>query len=156
MKREYENLEQSEEISCQPTDDSMNTFRAIITGPRETPYSGRLYEVLINIPEKYPFEPPRVNFVTAIYHPNIDPTGRICMDLLNIPPKGRWTPIIGLKNILHSILCLLMHPNPDDPLMPEIAQEFKYNRKLFEKKARSLKNPENPKLQSNGRIMEEN
>ncbi|XP_017891967.1 ubiquitin-conjugating enzyme E2 T-like [Ceratina calcarata] len=143
LKREYENLEQNEQVSCRPTNDNMDTFRAIIMGPSETPYSGRIYEILLNIPEKYPYEPPRVNFITPIYHPNIDPTGRICMDLLNIPPKGSWTPVIGLRNILQSIMCLLMNPNPDDPLMPEIAQEFKYNRELFERKARMLEPEKN-------------
>jgi len=37
---------------------------------------------------RYPFEPPNIQFVTQIYHPNIDTAGRICLDSLKMPPKA--------------------------------------------------------------------
>lgn len=36
---------------------------------------------------RYPFEPPKIRFLTPIYHPNIDNSGRICHDALKLPPK---------------------------------------------------------------------
>lgn len=36
---------------------------------------------------RYPFEPPKMRFLTPIYHPNIDNSGRICHDALKLPPK---------------------------------------------------------------------
>lgn len=37
---------------------------------------------------RYPFEPPKVRFVTPVYHPNIDAQGLICLDILKV--GGRW------------------------------------------------------------------
>ncbi|NDB82900.1 MAG: ubiquitin-conjugating enzyme E2, partial [Alphaproteobacteria bacterium] len=37
---------------------------------------------------------------------------------------------------LLSILSMLTDPNPDDPLMPDIAQQYKTNRAEYEQKAR--------------------
>ena len=36
---------------------------------------------------RYPFEPPKVRFLTPIYHPNIDDGVRICLDTLKMQPQ---------------------------------------------------------------------
>jgi hypothetical protein len=69
---------------------------------------------------RYPFEPPCLRFITPVYHPNVDVAGRICLDLLRLPPKGTWRPVITLSGLLTSLQMLLMQPNPDDPLMADI------------------------------------
>lgn len=55
-----------------------------------------------------------------MYHPNVDVAGRICLDLLRLPPKGTWRPVITLSGLLTSLQMLLAQPNPDDPLMADI------------------------------------
>ncbi|KAL5221384.1 hypothetical protein ABZP36_026097 [Zizania latifolia] len=86
---------------------------------------------------RYPFQPPNVTFVTPVYHPNIDSGGRICLDILNLPPKGAWQPSLNIATVLRSIGLLLSDPNPDDGLMAEISREYKYNRQVFDINARS-------------------
>ncbi|XP_010924209.1 uncharacterized protein [Elaeis guineensis] len=116
---------------------SLSSFEARIEGPEGTVYSKGVFTLKIQIPERYPFQPPNVTFVTPIYHPNIDNGGRICLDILNLPPKGAWQPSLNISTVLTSIGLLLSEPNPDDGLMAEASREYKYNRQAFDQKARS-------------------
>lgn len=116
--------------------EKFDVLEAKITGPKETPYQNGVFSLEIIVPEKYPFAPPSIKFVTKIYHPNIDDNGRICLDLIKMPPAGNWKPTIGLEGLLIAIRMLLETPNPDDPLMADIAQEFKNHNTDFVEKAR--------------------
>jgi ubiquitin-conjugating enzyme E2 T len=94
-----------------------------------------MFELEITVPDRYPFEPPQMRFLTPIYHPNIDDAGRICLDLLKMPPHGAWKPSLNIASLLVSIQLLMAEPNPDDGLMADIAYEYKQNRPLFTQKA---------------------
>lgn len=65
--------------------------------------------------------PPRIRFLTKIYHPNIDRLGRICLDVL----KNNWSPALQIRTILLSIQALLGAPNPEDPLNEAVAKQWK-------------------------------
>ncbi|CAH1760321.1 15757_t:CDS:10 [Entrophospora sp. SA101] len=138
LKRELEILERDPPpgIICYPVDDSLMHFCARIKGPKDTPYEEGIFKVDVVIPPRYPLEPPRMQFLTPIYHPNIDDVGRICLDILTMPPKGSWKPSLNISTTLTSLSILMADPNPDDPLIPEIAREFMEDRPLFNKKAR--------------------
>lgn len=114
----------------------MDELRAQIVGGTDTPFEGGLFTLEIKVPERYPFEPPQIHFLTPIYHPNIDNAGRICHDALKLPPKGAWRPSLNIPTVLTSIQLLMAEPNPDDPLMADISHEFKYNKQLYLEKAK--------------------
>eukprot|EP01011_Urceolus_sp_BLP5_P005214 TRINITY_DN512_c0_g1_i1.p1 TRINITY_DN512_c0_g1~~TRINITY_DN512_c0_g1_i1.p1 ORF type:complete len:149 (+),score=25.73 TRINITY_DN512_c0_g1_i1:67-513(+) len=109
----------------------MFNWKATIMGPEGSPYSGGLFFLNIHFPTDYPFKPPKVQFTTKIYHPNINSNGGICLDIL----KDQWSPALTISKVLLSICSLLTDPNPDDPLVPEIAQTYKKDRKKFNETA---------------------
>ncbi|KAM7050218.1 ubiquitin-conjugating enzyme E2 T isoform 1-T2 [Molossus nigricans] len=123
-------------ITCWQEAGQTGDLRAQIIGGANTPYEKGVFTLEVIIPERYPFEPPQIRFLTPIYHPNIDSAGRICLDILKLPPKGAWRPSLSIATALASIQLLMSEPNPDDPLMADISAEFKYNKPVFLKNAR--------------------
>ena len=95
----------------------------MIEGAEGTPYAKGSFRLQLSMPQRYPFEPPKVSFTTPIYHPNIDSAGRICLDIL----KDKWSPALQIRTVLLSIQALLSSPNPDDPLDETVAKHWKEN-----------------------------
>ncbi|XP_014801789.1 PREDICTED: ubiquitin-conjugating enzyme E2 T [Calidris pugnax] len=118
-------------ITCWQNGNQLDNLHAQILGGADTPYEKGIFNLEIVVPERYPFEPPKIRFLTPIYHPNIDSAGRICLDVLKLPPKGAWRPALNISTLLSSIQLLMAEPNPDDPLMADISSEYKYNKQLF-------------------------
>ena len=140
LKKEMEMIEKDPPPGCSAwaAGDSVHELEAVIQGADDTPYAKGCFRLRITVPQRYPFEPPKVHFVTPIYHPNIDSAGRICLDILNMPDgngKGAWKPSLNLKTVLLSIRLLMSEPNPDDGLMVDITHEYIHNRALFERTA---------------------
>merc|ERR1712125_152099 len=111
--------------SAGPVGDDMFHWQATIMGPDDSPYAGGVYFLNIHFPTDYPFKPAKINFTTRIYHPNVNSNGSICLDIL----KEQWSPALTISKVLLSISSLLTDPNPDDPLVPNIAHEYKTDKR---------------------------
>lgn len=103
-------------------------WTATIEGPPDSPYQKGIFKLVIDIPEKYPFVAPKIKFITRIYHPNINFIGDICLDILG----ENWAPGLTIQKTLLSIISLLDSPNPDDPLVPEIAKIYRESKSKYE------------------------
>jgi ubiquitin-conjugating enzyme E2 N len=112
-------------ISASPSEDNLRYFNVMILGPTQSPYDGGVFRLELFLPEDYPMAPPKVRFLTKIYHPNIDKLGRICLDIL----KDKWSPALQIRTVLLSIQALLSAPNPDDPLAENVAKHWKDSEK---------------------------
>ena len=89
IKREYEIFMNDPPANCSagPIADDMFKWQATLLGPTESPYENGVFFLEINFPTEYPYKPPRIHFMTKIFHPNINSAGGICLDIL----KNQWS-----------------------------------------------------------------
>jgi ubiquitin-conjugating enzyme E2 D/E len=133
--KEMQDMEKSPMDNCTagPIDvNNLYMWHGPIIGPEKSPYEGGLFKLEITFPIEYPFKAPKVVFLTKVYHPNINSSGGICLDIL----KDAWVPSLTIGKVLLSISSLLTDPNPKDPLVPEIARLYEMNRPEFDRIAR--------------------
>ena len=102
----------SKEIVIHPCiDDSIYKWKATMIPSDTSLYRGTHLELIIYIPETYPYAPPKIAFITPLYHPNIDSSGNICISTLS----KDWSPALTIEKTLMSIMSMLDDPNPSDP-----------------------------------------
>jgi len=132
---ELKDLRKDPPTSCSagPVGEDMYVWEGCIFGPEDSPFHGGVFNLSIQFPVDYPFRPPHIKFITKIYHPNINSSGLICLDIL----KTQWSPALTISKVLLSITSLLTDPNPDDPFVPEIANLYKQDRAAYEDRARA-------------------
>ncbi len=72
------------------------TCRGIARIDGHKPVYSELHEVSIDLPQTYPARPPRMRWMTPIFHPNISPTGtQVCI--------AKWYPAKFLDD-----LCIML------------------------------------------------
>ena len=125
--------EPPDNCSAGPVDDDIYHWEGTIIGPTKTVYEGGVFTLDIQFPKNYPFKPPKVRFQTKIYHPNINSGGFICLDFF----KENWSPALTISKVLLSVCSLLTDPNPDDPLVVDIADQYVNDRESYNNTARS-------------------
>lgn len=142
IQKEFREVSDSEEVSngimsIELRDGVWTKLKAQIIGPSDTPYEGGKFDMNIEIPNSYPFYPPKIRFVTKIWHPNISSvTGAICLDILG----DQWAAALTLRTVLLSLQSLLAAAEPNDPQDGVVAKQFLTNLPMFNETARHWTN----------------
>ena len=129
---EFKELEKDTTIQSSIQKNSIYDWQIQIKGPPKSVYEGGYFWMNITFSADHPFKPPLVLFKTKIYHPNINEGGNVCLDIL----KDKWSPVFSVSKIIIAIQSLLFDPNPDDPLMSDIADQFIVDIESYNKQAR--------------------
>uniref|UniRef100_A0A7S0V1Z9 E2 ubiquitin-conjugating enzyme n=1 Tax=Polytomella parva TaxID=51329 RepID=A0A7S0V1Z9_9CHLO len=112
---------------------SLQKLTGYFPGPKDTPYEDGVFQVDIALDENYPFTPPKMRFVTKVWHPNVSSqNGAICLDIL----KDQWSPALTLRTALLSLQSLLASPQPNDPQDGVVANQFLSSYSVFAAQAK--------------------
>jgi ubiquitin-protein ligase len=104
--------------------DDLFMWKLLIDGPEGTPFVGGKFIVNVDFSDNYPFKPPKIKFVTKIYHPNVKTdTGEICMQAI----ESKWVPTLNATFIVQAILTLLRTPTAENALEVDIATKYQNN-----------------------------
>ncbi|KAK6138846.1 hypothetical protein DH2020_027411 [Rehmannia glutinosa] len=89
-------------------DGSVNlmVWHCIIPGKPNTDWEGGYYPLTMHFSEDYPSKPPKCKFPQNFFHPNVYPSGTVCLSILNEDSD------------------LLDQPNPNDPAQTDGYQLF--------------------------------
>ena len=110
-------------------------WECLIPGKKDTPWEGGSYRLRMTFKDDYPSSPPKCKFDPPLFHPNVYPSGTVCLSILD--EEKDWRPSITIKQILMGIHILLSEPNEKDPAQADAYTSFttninEYNRKVRE------------------------
>lgn len=120
-------------LQIYPALDDPCQFNAVMAGPWNSPYRDGIFTIDVDVPDRYPFRPPKMKFTTKIWHPNVDfATGQIVLDALT----DNWNPCWTLQSILLTVFSVLQDPVlerlPVHQANHEAADAYRVNREAFQ------------------------
>ncbi|KAM9038584.1 ubiquitin-conjugating enzyme E2 S isoform X2 [Antechinus flavipes] len=121
-------------IKVFPNEEDVTDLQVTIEGPEGTPYAGGLFRMKLLLGKDFPAAPPKGFFLTKIFHPNVGANGEICVNVL----KRDWTAELGIRHVLLTIKCLLIHPNPESALNEEAGRLLLEDYEEYAARARLL------------------
>jgi ubiquitin-conjugating enzyme E2 G1 len=129
-------------------DANLYDWEILIMGPDGTLYEGGFFKARLVFPQDFPNMPPTMTFVSEMWHPNVYEDGRVCISILHPPGEDefnsqesadeRWRPILGVEQILVSVISMLSDPNDESPANLDAAVMWRNDRSAFKKKVRQV------------------
>lgn len=115
-------------------DDDIYQWEVVVIGPQDTLFEGGFFKAHLIFPHDYPHRPPKMKFITEMWHPNVAKNGDVCISILHEPgedkfgyekPEERWLPIHTVETIMISVISMLADPNGDSPANVDAAKEWR-------------------------------
>ncbi|KAI9593642.1 ubiquitin-conjugating enzyme E2 g [Syncephalis fuscata] len=128
-------------------DTNVYEWDILIIGPPNTLYEGGFFKARMSFPETYPMEPPKLKFISEMWHPNVYQTGEVCISILHPPGEDkwgyeqaseRWLPVHTVETILISVISMLSSPNDESPANIEAAKELREDYPAFKKRVQKI------------------
>jgi ubiquitin-conjugating enzyme E2 G1 len=150
---EYTNIDLAKNpidlVSVGLKDDSdIYNWEILIMGPDGTLYEGGFFKAKLVFPQDFPNMPPTMTFTSEMWHPNVYEDGKVCISILHPPGEDefnqqesaeeRWRPILGVEQILVSVISILSDPNDESPANLDAAVMWRKDRSAFKKKVRQI------------------
>src|SRR5216110_1839785 len=94
----------------------LNKTHHVWGSPENTLYEGGLFKAHLTFPQEYPLQPPKMQFKTEMWHPNVYPSGLVCISILHPPAEDkygyedageRWMPVHTPQTILLSVISMV-------------------------------------------------
>ncbi|KAG8879342.1 E2 SUMO-conjugating protein ubc9 [Tulasnella sp. 332] len=105
-----------------------------IPGKEATSWAGGIYKLNMTFTEEYPAKPPKCKFDPPLFHPNVYPSGTVCLSILD--EEKSWKPGLTIKQIVLGIQDLLNDPNVNDPAQSDAYTMFKNDKVAYERKVK--------------------
>jgi len=125
-------------------DSDIYKWEVMIMGPPDTLYEGGFFTAHMTFPHDYPHQPPKMTFTTEVFHPNVYPTGDVCISILHPPGTDslnpqekaceRWLPIHTVTSIALSVISMLADPNDESPANVDAAKLWREDPASFKKR----------------------
>ena len=128
IKNEVELVKKSKNVELYYND--LYNFIVEIKPRQESLWGGGYFYFEINLPEDYPYSPPKVKCLSDIYHPNIF-NDEISIDIID-----KWAISFNLLSIVTEIEMLFEYVNDEKIIYKKIGDEYTYNYTTFEEMVR--------------------
>nr|XP_008536254.1 PREDICTED: ubiquitin-conjugating enzyme E2 S [Equus przewalskii] len=120
-------------IKVFPNEEDLTDLQVTIEGPVGTGWGGGLFLMKLS-GEGLSCLATKGYFLTKIFRPNVGANGEICVNVL----KRDWAAELGIRHVLLTIKCLLIHPNPESALNEEAGRLLLENYEEYAARARLL------------------
>lgn len=99
-----------------------------------TDWEGGVYKLTMEFSDDYPAKPPKCKFTPPLFHPNVYPSGTVCLSILN--EDEDWRPAITIKQVLLGIQVMLNEPNPLSPAQREAYDIYMKDREEYNRRVK--------------------